>query len=63
VLVQISFQKSHQVHYYLRFLYDLLFFSLINIITVNIVFGVIIDAFACRTGLPSAASRAVQPGS
>ena len=35
-----------KVPYFFRFFYDLLFFILVNVIVMNIVFGIIIDAFA-----------------
>ena len=33
-------------HYYTRYVYDFFFFMLLNIILMNIFFGIIIDSFA-----------------
>ena len=46
VIQDISYSDEHKLHYLARFLFDLLFFCIINIITMNIVFGIIIDSFA-----------------
>ena len=43
-MLDISFSQSEG--YFFRFGYDMSFFLLINIITMNIIFGVIIDSFA-----------------
>lgn len=47
VIQDISYAEGSKTHYFVRFFYDLLFWILINIIILNIVFGVIIDSFAC----------------
>ena len=46
VIQDISYSDEQKLHYFVRFLFDLLFFCIINIITMNIVFGIIIDSFA-----------------
>eukprot|EP00800_Vazella_pourtalesii_P015780 TRINITY_DN4342_c0_g1_i5.p1 TRINITY_DN4342_c0_g1~~TRINITY_DN4342_c0_g1_i5.p1 ORF type:complete len:1829 (-),score=335.50 TRINITY_DN4342_c0_g1_i5:43-5529(-) len=38
--------KDDQPHYYLRILYDMAFFFLIIVITLNLILGVIVDTFA-----------------
>jgi hypothetical protein len=39
---------KNKSQYYFRFLYDLSFFIIINIILMNIVFGIIIDTFSSK---------------
>ena len=38
-----SREGSHRAYYYLRFFYDVISFCVINIIFMNILFGIIID--------------------
>ena len=47
MIVDISYAENERLHYFIRFFYDLLFWILINIIILNMVFGIIIDSFAC----------------
>ena len=35
----------------MRFLYDLLFFAFIRVVFLNIIFGIIVDTFACKNYL------------
>lgn len=46
IMKRISYNESERVHYFYRFFYDLGYFSLINIITLNLVLGTIISALA-----------------
>lgn len=46
MLKRISYNEQERAHYLLRFVYDVAYFSLINIIILNIVFGTILSAFA-----------------
>lgn len=41
-----SYESENRDRYYVRFIFDVLFFSLINVIFLNIIFGTIIDTFA-----------------
>jgi len=41
-----SYRKSNRNFYYIRFVYDVSCFFIINIIFMNIIFGIIIDTFA-----------------
>lgn len=43
-MVDISYTET--IHYFVRFFYDLLIFIIVNIILLNLIFGIIIDAFA-----------------
>ena len=41
-----SFENNNKVRYYIRWVYDFTCFAVINIIFLNIIFGIIIDTFA-----------------
>lgn len=45
--------------YFFRFFYDLLFFIVVNVIVMNIVFGIIIDAFAGKTFIIAILSKLI----
>ena len=47
LLVQ-SFESENRERYYVRFLYDLVFFAFIRVVFLNIIFGIIVDTFACK---------------
>lgn len=42
----ISYEKNYQTTYWIRFVYDVSFFTIITVIFLNIIFGIIIDTFA-----------------
>lgn len=44
VMMRVSF--SNKLHYFFRWLYDITIYIIINIIFLNVLFGVIIDTFA-----------------
>lgn len=46
VLLPMSYSGTNQSRYFVRFFYDLLFFASINIVFLNIIFGIIVDTFA-----------------
>jgi inositol 1,4,5-triphosphate receptor type 3 len=46
VLLRQSFEDSNKIRYYIRWVYDFTCFAVINIIFMNIIFGIIIDTFA-----------------
>lgn len=48
-MIDISYSEREK--YLIRFFYDLLIFILVNIITMNVIFGVIIDMFAGKKKL------------
>lgn len=41
-----SYSKGNRAQYIVRFFYDVTCFMIINIILLNIIFGIIIDTFA-----------------
>ena len=47
LLVQ-SYESDNRDRYYVRFLYDLIFFAFIRVVFLNIIFGIIVDTFACK---------------
>ena len=47
----ISMTFATKDRYFFRFFFDILFFALINIIFLNIIFGIIIDTFAGKKKL------------
>ena len=42
-----SHEDDNRHRYYVRFFYDLLFFAFIRVVFLNIIFGIIVDTFAC----------------
>ena len=46
MLVRESFSESNKSTYFLRFFYDVFSFAIVNLIFLNIIFGIIIDTFA-----------------
>lgn len=46
MMVRESYSNHNRPRYYVRFFYDVSCFIVINIILMNIVFGIIIDTFA-----------------
>ena len=46
LLVQ-SYESDNRSRYYVRFVFDLLFFAFIRVVFLNIIFGIIVDTFAC----------------
>lgn len=40
---------NSELFYFFRFFYDMIFFIVVNVIVMNIVFGIIIDAFAGKS--------------
>ena len=45
MLVRESYSDSNRSTYYLRFFYDFFSFAVVNLIFLNIIFGIIIDTF------------------
>lgn len=43
-MIDISYSQTDK--YFIRLIYDFLIFSLVNIILMNVIFGIIIDTFA-----------------
>lgn len=41
-----AYSQENATYYAIRFFYDLLFFASINIVFLNIIFGIIVDTFA-----------------
>ena len=46
MMIRESYSKSNRAQYIVRFFYDVSCFMIINIILLNIIFGIIIDTFA-----------------
>ena len=46
MLTRESFSENNRSTYYLRFFYDVFSFAIVNLIFLNIIFGIIIDTFA-----------------
>lgn len=46
MMIRESYSKSNRHQYIVRFFYDVTCFMIINIILLNIIFGIIIDTFA-----------------
>jgi len=46
LLVQ-TYQSDNRSRYYARFLFDLIFFAFIRVVFLNLIFGIIVDTFAC----------------
>ena len=46
IMTKESIQKSNLPRFYSRYIADMLFWALVNIIFLNIIFGIIIDKFA-----------------
>jgi hypothetical protein len=46
MMVRESYAQSNRSTYYLRFFYDVLCFAIVNLVFLNIIFGIIIDTFA-----------------
>ncbi len=45
-IAPMSYSKENATYYAIRFFYDLTFFALVNIVFLNIIFGIIVDTFA-----------------
>eukprot|EP00828_Plagiopyla_frontata_P047805 TRINITY_DN8946_c0_g1_i2.p1 TRINITY_DN8946_c0_g1~~TRINITY_DN8946_c0_g1_i2.p1 ORF type:complete len:322 (+),score=24.70 TRINITY_DN8946_c0_g1_i2:130-1095(+) len=45
-LIVQSYESDNRERYYVRFLYDLIFFAFIRVVFLNIIFGIIVDTFA-----------------
>jgi hypothetical protein len=41
----VSFQPANRTRYYIRWIFDLFWFATINIMFMNIIFGIIVDTF------------------
>lgn len=46
MLVRQSYNDSNKERYVIRFFYDVTCFMIVNVVFMNIIFGIIIDAFA-----------------
>jgi len=46
--LRVSYQERERAHFFVRYFYDLIFWALVNILILNIVFGVILDSFASK---------------
>ena len=46
MMVRESYRQGNRVKYFVRFFYDVSCFIIINVIFMNIIFGIIIDTFA-----------------
>ena len=45
-LTMMSYSQTNATYYAIRYFYDLSFFAFINIVFLNIIFGIIVDTFA-----------------
>ena len=45
-LMMMSYSSDNATYYAIRYFYDLIFFASINIVFLNIIFGIIVDTFA-----------------
>lgn len=46
MIVRQSYNEDNHLRYYIRFFYDITCFMIVNVVFMNIIFGIIIDAFA-----------------
>jgi len=46
MLVRISFEPEYTQKYYIRYIFDVTCFFIINMILMNVIFGLIIESFA-----------------
>lgn len=45
MLIRQSYESEFKGDYYVRFVYDMLCFLIINVVFINLIFGIIVDAF------------------